>query len=61
MPVTESGSRLTAQVTDSYINVFEEILKQLISNIFDTRKPFTQTEKTEDCKYCPFKTICNRS
>ncbi len=47
--------------TDNYINVFEEVLKQLISDIFDTTKPFTQTEKTEDCKYCPFKTICNRT
>ena len=39
---------------------FENTLKTLIENIFDTAIPFTQTGNTDSCKYCEFKNICNR-
>lgn len=39
---------------------FETKLKELLEEIFDPSKPFTQTEHTEHCKLCAFKAICYR-
>ena len=36
------------------------VLNSLFSNLFDPQKDFTKTDKTDDCLYCSFKTICNR-
>ncbi len=39
---------------------FEDNLKKLFSEMFDTGKPFAQTTDTERCKYCPYISICYR-
>lgn len=39
---------------------FEEVLKDLLEQIFDTSTPFTATTDIERCKFCPFNSICNR-
>jgi CRISPR/Cas system-associated exonuclease Cas4 (RecB family) len=39
---------------------FEEVLKNLIEQIFDTSIPFVATTDKERCKFCPFNSICNR-
>lgn len=36
------------------------VLNSLFSNLLDPQMTFTKTDKTEDCLYCSFKTICNR-
>ena len=42
------------------LEVFEEEMSALISNILDPGKPFFQTEDTKQCEWCDFKNICNR-
>jgi ATP-dependent helicase/DNAse subunit B len=39
---------------------FEDGLKDTLTEIFSSNKPFDQTDKLENCTYCPYKTICNR-
>ena len=40
---------------------FEERLERLFADIFDRDTPFVQTTDEERCKYCDYKTICNRN
>lgn len=40
---------------------FHERLMILLSEIFDTTIPFTQTKNSESCKYCDYSIICQRS
>ncbi len=54
--VKEPSSNVTA---DSQ-QVFEVQLKKLLVRIMDFCHPFTQTEKRENCKYCPFQALCGR-
>jgi hypothetical protein len=39
---------------------FEDILLDILAQIFDPSIPFTQTDKPENCTYCPYISICNR-
>ena len=39
---------------------FEEVLKEMVEQIFDATIPFAATTDLERCKFCPFSTICNR-
>ncbi|OOG77848.1 PD-(D/E)XK nuclease family protein [Algoriphagus sp. A40] len=39
---------------------FEGGLSGLLSEIFDPKQPFDQTEKVEKCTYCAYKEICGR-
>ncbi len=39
---------------------FEEHLMNLVSNIFDDQTPFSQTEDISLCRFCDFKSTCNR-
>lgn len=39
---------------------FGEVLKGVLSEIFNTEKPFTQTEDEKNCKYCDFKAMCRK-
>jgi CRISPR/Cas system-associated exonuclease Cas4 (RecB family) len=50
-------------VLDSYGAVaekFEELLKQYLTRLFDTREPFVQTSNLETCGYCAYAAICRR-
>lgn len=40
---------------------FRPLLNQLFIRIFDPDEPFYQTTDTNDCKYCPFLSICGRT
>ena len=40
---------------------FEIFLKKVFSEIFDNEKPIIQTDNKDNCKYCDFKKICNRT
>lgn len=40
---------------------FEALLvDELLAELYDTDKPFTQTEDDEQCAYCPFALSCGR-
>ncbi len=39
---------------------FRERLSLLLTEIFDTQEPFTQTEIEKNCTYCDFNAICKR-
>jgi len=39
---------------------FESHLKELITRIFDSKIPFTQTDDESRCKYCSYKEMCHR-
>jgi hypothetical protein len=47
------------ELTD-FTNIFEEMLKKLVAEIYDREKFFQQTDDTKSCKYCDFKNICGR-
>ena len=42
-------------------DAFLEQLKQVLTDMFNTDIPFSQTEVEEQCKYCDYAGICNRS
>jgi ATP-dependent helicase/DNAse subunit B len=39
---------------------FSERLKSCINEIFDPSIPFEQTTSSTPCKYCAYKSVCNR-
>jgi CRISPR/Cas system-associated exonuclease Cas4 (RecB family) len=45
---------------DELPTAFEKILKGIFRQIFDKDAAFSQTEEEKNCRYCPYKTICNR-
>lgn len=47
------------QSSDNYKD-FERVLIELLKQIYDVELSFTATSDTERCKYCSFKSICNR-
>ena len=56
---TMCGTPLT-DFTGTVAEKFEARLKETIAEIFDPNVPFSQTEDTEHCKHCDFKSICRR-
>lgn len=44
-----------------YVAEFDEALKAKLSEIFDTRKPFTRATDEKTCSYCPYKLICEKN
>ncbi len=44
----------------SVLSLFEEQLRNILSEIFDPETEFSQTIDIDNCKYCAFKGICNR-
>ena len=47
-------------LTDDVFFQIESIITQILSDIYNSQKPFLQTENIDNCKYCPYKSICNR-
>ncbi|WMN06089.1 PD-(D/E)XK nuclease family protein [Marivirga arenosa] len=39
---------------------FEEGLKKILTELFNSDQEFDQTSKIENCTYCPYRTICNK-
>lgn len=57
MKVKLPGDQL---INEDSMETFEEILVSLVGKIMDPSVPFTQTEDTAICDYCPFASICTR-
>jgi CRISPR/Cas system-associated exonuclease Cas4 (RecB family) len=49
-----------ALLDEPVLNMFEEQLKNIITEIFAPETEFSQTMDIDNCKYCAFKGICNR-
>ncbi|MFI5211938.1 MAG: PD-(D/E)XK nuclease family protein [Ignavibacteria bacterium] len=47
-------------ITPEKMKLFEDHLSVMLKKIFDKLTPFTQTEDTDHCKYCPYISICYR-
>jgi hypothetical protein len=47
-------------IPKEYIVLFEKRLSCLLKEIFDKTKHFEQTAEISNCKYCSFRSICNR-
>jgi ATP-dependent helicase/nuclease subunit B len=47
-------------ISDSTIDSFEAVLKEILAEMTDAAKPFTKTEDRERCKFCDFVRICER-
>lgn len=45
---------------ETALHDFEENLKEMLLELFNTEIPFKQTLKTENCSICPFKPICHK-
>lgn len=45
---------------DEVFVLFDEKMKALLDEIFNSDIPYTQAEKEENCKYCDFCAICGR-
>jgi len=43
-----------------YSDLFLEKMNELLSQLFDIKRNFTQTEITDNCSYCDYKRICRR-
>ncbi len=50
----------TKLINSDSLDEFRVILGNLLSEIFDKHTPFSQTPEPDNCKWCPFKGICNR-
>jgi CRISPR/Cas system-associated exonuclease Cas4 (RecB family) len=51
------------QPIENYFDVadeFERELNRLLSEMFLSDKPFTQTENTKKCQHCLYADICHR-
>lgn len=48
-------------ISENVMNKFENILRSVLNDIFDPSIPFEQTDKTENCRYCAFQSVCNRN
>ncbi|MBN1633561.1 MAG: PD-(D/E)XK nuclease family protein [Ignavibacteria bacterium] len=40
---------------------FESRIRGVLTDIFNPEIPFSQTENTESCKYCPYRDLCYRN
>ena len=45
-------------IAPDYLQAFEEQLKSLVQEIYDSAIPFKQTEDVKHCGYCPYNRIC---
>ena len=58
------GGEKQSKVAAPYAEVkesFEALLvDELLAELYDTEKPFTQTEDAKQCAYCPFALSCGR-
>ncbi|MGI9542285.1 MAG: PD-(D/E)XK nuclease family protein, partial [Cyclobacteriaceae bacterium] len=49
-----------AEISEPVLSKFDTNLKELLTEIFDPKIPFSQTEDLKKCMYCPYKDICQR-
>ena len=57
LKVTVDGN---ARLTKDDLKAMKEVLQTVLKSLFNKDEPFAQTEDTDSCKYCTFKSVCNR-
>ena len=60
IPLKADKSKMPLIINDEDISDFEHHLKELISDVRNPSLSFCQTDNTDVCKWCDFKTVCNR-
>lgn len=60
IPLKADKSKVPLIINDEDISDFEHHLKELISDVRNPSLSFCQTDNTDVCKWCDFKTVCNR-
>lgn len=60
IPMKKDKSKNPLLITDDELNEFENQLKQILLDITDNNQSFCQTEDLDVCKWCDFKTVCNK-
>ena len=58
VPQVKIGGALSSY--DDVKEEYEQRLNEVLEELFDTEKPFEQTQVVEHCTYCNFKAICKR-
>lgn len=58
--IANQAAKTDYMVREEQLIEFGEVLKKLLSDLFDPAKPFQQTPDLQHCNYCEFTTICNR-
>ena len=43
---------------NDYLNKFEKLLSEKLSEIFDKNLRFKETEDKDNCKFCAYKNLC---
>jgi CRISPR/Cas system-associated exonuclease Cas4 (RecB family) len=46
-------------MTENHLSTFEEILKEIVSDILNPQIPFIANTDSKMCSYCPFAETCN--
>ena len=59
-PIGEKQSKVAAPYTEVKESFEALLVDELLAELYDTNKPFTQTEDAEQCAYCPFALSCGR-
>ncbi len=57
---TEKQNTIVQSYRDMCVDKFREKLIELITEIFNSNVPFTQTAFRDNCKYCMFASMCGR-
>ena len=61
--ISDSGFRVNKQEITDYEDINDEYMQSLrnvISEIFDSSVPFTQTQNEKNCQYCKFIDFCRK-
>ena len=56
---SEVDAKALTEVTNPE-EAFQSQLEKVVQRIMDPDLPFTQTEREDNCKYCPFQALCGR-
>lgn len=58
----EKAGRSSQTVNEfrDYLEPFEEIVTDLLTEIYDSEVPFDQIQDESKCRFCPYKEICGR-
>lgn len=58
----EKAGRNSQAVTEfrDYLEPFEDLVSQLLTEIFDSSRSFDQVTDESKCRFCPYKEICGR-
>ena len=59
-PIGEKQSKVAAPYAEVKESFEALLVDELLAELYDTDKPFTQTEDAEQCAYCPFALSCGR-